>query len=148
MKRGLAVIATVMAVAYFSYVRDSEARCLRQRPAATCCQPVVCSAPCAVAWAVAAPPATKPPRIAPPKPKPRPASKLYGLLLIDDANPDTGAANKAGGALVNKMLTTGLPTARVGTIVTVTGSDITPDRIRQALDALTLTPDDTLICYY
>jgi uncharacterized protein (TIGR03000 family) len=166
MKRGLAIFVSIVAVGYFGYVRESEARCLRQRASANCCCAVVCSTPCASPVAVAAPspspsrpPTVEPPKVQPkpilppvapptPRPKPKPTAKLYGLLIIDDANTDSGAANSAGGALVKKLLTTGIPAAKLGKLETLNGKTATLDRIRDTLAALPLTHDDTLVCYY
>jgi uncharacterized protein (TIGR03000 family) len=79
---------------------------------------------------------------------PRPVGKLYGVLIIDDANADSGPANNAGGALVQKMLASSVPAARLGKIETVSGNAATPDRIRDLLSGLPVTADDTLVCYY
>src|SRR5207248_9131019 len=120
MKRLLPISTTIVAVAYFGFVRESEARCLRHRAAPTC-QPACCATPCSAALAIAAPsaPAAKPPSVEPPKPAPSPPAmppipkplangKLHLLLLIDDAG-KSGGANKAGAALFAKMVPTGSP---------------------------------------
>ena len=113
MKRTVAMVTTILAIGYFGYVRQSEAHCLRMRAKPTCwATPIVCSTPCAVDLAVVTPsaPAAKPPSAEPPKappkpivpptspptPKPKPIGKLYGVLIIDDANADSGPANNRG----------------------------------------------------
>jgi hypothetical protein len=84
----------------------------------------------------------------PPTPPKKPVSKVHALILIDDANKDTGETNKAGADLVSKMLKSGIPMERLGKFVTMTGDSIVQDKIRDVLSDLPLQPDDTLVCYY
>jgi hypothetical protein len=53
----------------------------------------------------------------PPVRPPKPAGKVHALLLVDDANKDTGVPNKAGAALLEKLLREGLPADRLGVLV-------------------------------
>jgi uncharacterized protein (TIGR03000 family) len=173
MKRWLAVLATLAAVSYFGYVRESDARGLRRGRAAACrpCPPPCpapvwwCSAPEPAAAPVApvpppptavAPPETTPtPEVttppAPPPPPPPAAEapgKLHALFLVDDTNKDTGVPNKAGATLLERVLRAGLPAARLGTVETLTGEAVTRDRVRATLAALAVGPRDALVCYY
>jgi uncharacterized protein (TIGR03000 family) len=162
MKRSMAVVSVVVAIVYFGYVRESEARALR-RCRAIVCQPVLvdaCMVPDAVA--VAAPgagapytaeaptlPVPKPfPPVPPTPPAPKPPGKVHALLLVDDTNKDTGVPNKAGAALIEKLLREGLPPDRLGTIATVAGEDVNPDAVRARIADLSIGSDDTIVCYY
>jgi uncharacterized protein (TIGR03000 family) len=158
MKRWLAILGTIASVVYFGYVRESEARGLRRCRSLTClpCPPAACPSPappvglCYDAFGPAGygtglMPGTTP-AIPPPVP-PRTAGKLHALLLVDDANKDTGAANRAGAARLEKLLRDGLPPGRIGTIQTLTGP-ITADVTRSRLHAVEAGPDDTLLVYY
>ena len=164
MKRTVAVLTTILAIGYFGYVRESEAA------AAYACEPNrqvapgLCSTPCAAAIAIAAPsapvakpPSTEPRKVAPkpiipptppPTAKPTPLGKLYGVLITDDGNPDSGSANKAGGALMQKILASSVPAARLGKIETVNGNAATSDRVRDLIAGLPVAADDTVVCYY
>jgi uncharacterized protein (TIGR03000 family) len=156
----LAVLGVIAAVVYFGYVRESEARALRRCRSLTC-QPCV-PADCLALGPQAGPPSGGvtvpgtglPPSgvtggaARPPQPTPRPPGKLHALLLVDDANKDTGVPNKAGAALLEKLLREGIPAQRLGTVVTLAGDAVTPDSVRARLAELNVGSDDTLVAYY
>lgn len=167
MKSGLIVVGTVLAVIYFSFVRETEARCFRRKPATPCARPA-CVTPCATIAvtpsatapvpSTAEPPAIKPkpvtprpvtpPTSTPPTEKPLNVAKLHALILLDDGSTDAGPANKAGAALFEKMLTNGVPANRRGEMTTVSGLSITRDKIRDTLAGWPIHPDDTLVCFF
>src|SRR5437868_5399246 len=113
MKRWSAALILAAVVVTLAFVRETEARILRRRacrPCPTVCQPccpAVC-VPSAGEVAMTPVPAPQPESLAtPPAPVPIPplvpvpsAGNVVLLLLVDDGNKDTGAANVAGAALV------------------------------------------------
>lgn len=167
MLRWIGVAATVVIVAYFSVVRESEARCFRRKPVAAACAPPSCANPCAQAVAASVP-ATEPTTVVPPPAKPKPVSpkpvtppaptppsvkptttaKLYALILVDDGNKENGPANKAGAALFEKMLKDGVPASRLGEFWTLSGLSLTHDKIRDTLATMPIQADDTIVCFF
>jgi uncharacterized protein (TIGR03000 family) len=99
----------------------------------------------------AAPPTPGPgpsPQVTRPPTPPAAPGKLHVLLLVDDANPNAGPANKAGAALLEKTLRGGVPEDRLGKVETLSGSALTPDRIRARIIALGVRPQDAVVGYY
>lgn len=123
-------------------------------PACDCAgeTPALVSSPAATAGEPSKPaPAagTKPPIAPTPAlPTPTPQPKLHALLVVDDLNRDAGAANLAGAAQFEAMLRAGVSAHRLGSVVTLKGSSVTPDRIRSAIGSLPVRSQDTLICFY
>ena len=154
MKRWLALLLVVTAAVYFTSVRESEARGLRCRKACPPGPATVCAVPCSVTPAPApSPPANvEPPKtvlpVPSPLPKPAVAGKLYALLLIDDAEKGSGSVHRASGAIIQRLVSNGISSNRLGKIVTITGQSLTHDKIRQALDDFPLGANDALLCYY
>jgi uncharacterized protein (TIGR03000 family) len=95
-------------------------------------------------------PATAPGVVPPSRPATPPTSppKLHALFLVDDKNENAGAANKAGAAALEKTIRAGVAEERLGTVETLTGSALTPDRIRARIVALGVRPQDTVVCFY
>ena len=83
----------------------------------------------------------------PTKPQPGP-SRLHVILLVDDTNKDAGPANKAGAALLERTIRAGIADNRLGAIETVSGPDLTPDRIKARILALGVRPQDTVMGFY
>jgi uncharacterized protein (TIGR03000 family) len=79
---------------------------------------------------------------------PVPAPRLHVLLLVDDTNKDAGPANKAGAALFERTIRAGVPEGKIGTIETVSGAALTPERIKARILALGAKPQDTVIGFY
>jgi uncharacterized protein (TIGR03000 family) len=67
---------------------------------------------------------------------------------VDDTNKDAGPANKAGAALLEQTLRSGVSEDRLGTIATLAGSSISSDRIRNRLTAYGVRPQDTVVGFY
>jgi uncharacterized protein (TIGR03000 family) len=74
-------------------------------------------------------------------------ARLHVLLLVDDGNPDSGPANKAGAALVEKTLRAGVPADRIAAVESLAGSALNPERIRNRITALGVRPQDTIVCF-
>jgi uncharacterized protein (TIGR03000 family) len=74
--------------------------------------------------------------------------RLHVLLLIDDTNKDAGPANKAGAALFENTIRAGVTENSLGKIGTLSGADITLDRIRTAVNGLGVRPQDTIVGFY
>lgn len=92
---------------------------------------------------------TKPPVAPKPVlPSPTPQPKLHALLVVDDLNQDVGPANLAGAAQFEATLRAGVSAHRLGSVVTLKGSSVTPDRIKSVIGLLPIRPQDTLICFY
>ncbi len=85
----------------------------------------------------------------PTEPKPRPpVSKLYLVLLADDKAADGGAANKAGAALIERLVRDGVTKDRLGSVVALVGADATAETLRDRLAGLPIRADDAVLCYY
>jgi uncharacterized protein (TIGR03000 family) len=100
----------------------------------------------------APPPATRPGPVLPPvkRPPAPPAAppRLHVLLLVDDTNKDSGPTNKAGAALLEKAVRSGIPEDRLGKVETISGAALTPDRVRTRIIALGARPQDVIIGFY
>lgn len=88
------------------------------------------------------------PSVAQPQTPPAAPARLHLLLLVDDTNKDAGPANKAGAALLEKTIRAGIPEDRLGTIETLAGADLNPDRARARILALGIRPQDTVMGFY
>lgn len=82
-----------------------------------------------------------------PMPTP-PAGKLYLLVLSDDKAQDGGDANKAGAAMIERLVREGVSKDRLASVVALTGADITAETIRDRLAGLPIRADDAIFCYY
>ena len=175
MSRWQAVVVAVAAVAFLGSAREAGGWGVRHcreawapgAPAATapaadwlggwawpyCCLPDYGPAAYVAVAGVtrpAAPPTTGPgpgPTTRPPTPPAAPP-RLHVLLLVDDTNKDAGPANKAGAALFEQTLRAGVPEHRLGTVETLSGPAVTPDRVRARIAALGVRPQDTVVCLY
>jgi uncharacterized protein (TIGR03000 family) len=70
------------------------------------------------------------------------------LLLVDDLDKENGATNKAAAAALEQAVRAGVAPERLGSVESLSGAALTPERLRAKITGLPLRPQDTIVAYY